>query len=89
MSTQNNFTNFLALTDVLLDDDLYETRLENDTDGKVLYIGKSISANSSTSEKVWYIKKLSYDVNGFIDYIQLPVDGAGFLYAWDDRSTYF
>ncbi len=86
---QNAFTNFLAIADVLQDDDLYETRLENTVDGQILYIGKTISPDASTSAKIWYIKKFSYDINGFVDYIQLPVDGPSFTYSWDDRATYF
>ncbi len=85
----NTFTNQLALEAVFQDDDLYETRLENDSSGKVLYIGKCTVPNGATDERIWYIKKLSYDVNGFIDRIQLPDDGTGFLYTWDDRATYF
>lgn len=86
---QNAFTNFLAVAEVLQDEDLYETRLENTAEGKILYVGKSIIPNASTSEKIWYIKKLYYDVNGFIDRVQLPDDGPSFTYSWDDRATYF
>lgn len=85
----NAFTNQLALEAVFQDDDLYETRLENDVTGKVIYIGQCIVPNGSTSERIWFIKKLGYDGNGFIDRIQLPDDGTGFLYIWDDRATYF
>ncbi len=85
----NAFTNFLSVAEVLQDDDLYETRLENTVDGQILYIGKAITPNADTAAKVWYIKKLSYDSNGFVNHIQLPVDGPSFTYSWDDRATYF
>lgn len=85
----NIFTNFLALTDVLSADDLYETRLDNNSTGSVLFIGKNITPFASTSANTWYIKKLSYDSNGFVDRVQLPNEGAGFLYNWDNRASYF
>jgi hypothetical protein len=85
----NLWTNFLALAEVLDMDDLYETRIENDSNGKILYVGMTMQAGAATDEKIWYIFKLSYDVNGFLDYKQLPVDGPGFIYAWDLRATYF
>lgn len=85
----NSFTGLLALSEVLQDEDLYEVRLENNSTGSVLYVGKNITPNASTSDKTWYIKKLSYDGNGFVDRVQLPDDGIGFKYSWDDRGTYF
>jgi len=86
---QNAFLNFLALTDVFEDADLYEVRMENDTLGNILYVGKSITPNASESDNIWFIKKLTYDGNGFVNYIQLPINGGGFLYSWTDRATYF
>lgn len=88
-SPQNAFTNFLAVSEVLNDEDLYETRTENDSSGQVLYVGKSITPNADTSQRIWYIKKLGYDGNGFLNRIQLPDDGPNFTYAWDDRADYF
>lgn len=86
---QNVFTNFLAVSEVLSDEDLYETRLENDVNGNVLYVGKAVDPGTPTDEPKWYIKKLGYDINGFLDLIQLPNEGANFTYAWDLRATYF
>jgi hypothetical protein len=86
---QNSFTNLLAVAEVLNDDDLYEQRIENDSTGKILYVGKTITPSASTALKIWYIKKIGYDSNGFLNYVQLPVDGIGFLYSWDLRATYF
>jgi hypothetical protein len=85
----NSFSNLLALSEVLQDEDLYEIRLENDNGGSVLYVGKNITPNADTAAPTWYIKKLSYDGNGFVDRVQLPDDGIGFKYAWDDRTNIF
>ncbi|PWU06768.1 MAG: hypothetical protein C5B43_01260 [Verrucomicrobia bacterium] len=85
----NFFSNQLALEAVLQDDDLYEMRLENDSQGRVVYTGQCTIPNGDTSELIWFIKKISYDSNGYIDRIQLPVNGIGFMYSWDQRATYF
>lgn len=85
----NMWTNLLALSEVLDVDDLYETRIENDSTGKVLYIGMTMQANADVDDLIWYIIKLSYDTNGFLNYKQLPVNGAGFTYSWTLRDTYF
>jgi hypothetical protein len=89
MATQNSWTNFLALTEVLDIDDLYETRMENDSSGKILYVGMSQQPKAPTDQPIWFLIKLNYDGNGYLNYKQLPTDGAGFLYAWDDRSDAF
>ena len=85
----NMWTNLLALAEVLDVDDLYETRIDNDASGKILYVGMTMHPNASQDDLIWYIIKLSYDVNGFLDYKQLPVDGPGFTYSWTLRATYF
>lgn len=86
---QNKWTNLLALTEVLDLDNLYETRIENDSSGKIIYVGLSQQAAAPTDEPIWFIFKLSYDINGFLDYKQLPNNGGQFTYIWDDRATYF
>ena len=88
-STQNSWTNFLAVSEVLDLDNLYETRIENDSSGKILYVGLSQQPSAPTDQAIWFIFKLSYDGNGYLDYKQLPVNGASFTYVWDDRGTYF
>lgn len=88
-SPQNNFVNFLALEAVLNSQDLYEVRVENNISGQPIYIGKNQTPSADTSENSWYVKKMTYDSNGFLDYVQLPVNGPGFTYSWDARSTYF
>ncbi len=85
----NMWTNLLALSEVLDVDDLYETRMENDDDGNILYVGMSMQPRADVDAPIWYIIKLEYDVNGFLNYKQLPVDGPGFTYVWTLRDTYF
>jgi hypothetical protein len=87
--TPNSWTDFLALEPVLGAMSLLEKRMENDSLGKILYIGYSMVANADTSANLWMIRKFSYDVNGFMDRDQLPKNGIGFLYSWDDRATSF
>lgn len=87
--TLNSFTNFLAVAEVLTDEDLYEVRTENNSSGQVLYVGKCITPNGDTSLPIWYIKMLGYDSNNFLNHIQLPVNGPNFTYIWDNRADYF
>ncbi len=89
MITPNIFSNFQAMTEVLNDEDLYEIRTVNNATGQVLYVGKNVMPNAPTSDPTWYVKKLGYDVNGYLNRVQLPVNGLGFLYIWDDVATYF
>jgi len=86
--TLNSFTNFLALQEVLRDQQLYETRIENDGDGQPIYIGNCITPNGDEDALIWYIIKLSY-TGGYITRQQLPDNGIGFLYAWSQRASYF
>lgn len=87
--TPNSWTNFLAVSEVLSLENLYETRIENDSSGKILYVGLCPITRAPTDQPIWFIFKLSYDANGYIDYKQLPVNGGSFTYVWDDRITYF
>lgn len=89
MSSPNSFSNFLALAGIINPANLYETRLENNASGQALYYGISLTPSAPTSVNNWYIIAFSYDINGFLDYIQLPNSGIGFLYSWDNRATYF
>lgn len=70
-------------------DDFFEVRIENDSAGNPLYVGRSPIANAATDQQVWFITKLYYDVNGHLDRVQQPNNGRAFIYAWDDRATYF
>lgn len=85
----NIWTNFLAMSEVLDLTDLFETRMDNDSSGKILYVGMSQTANADPALPIWFILKLSYDGNGFMNRKQLPDSGGGFLYSWDNRATYF
>lgn len=87
--TTNNFTNFLALEAVLSQGDLYEQRMQNASNGQILYLGKNITPNALTSDPTWFIKAFTYDSNGFINRVQLPLNGPGFFYVWDNVATYF
>ncbi len=87
--TVNSFSGLLALAQVLDNEDLYETRTINNDTGQILYVGKNITPNASTASSTWYVKKISYDGNGFLNRVQLPDDGAGFYYTWDNVSDYF
>jgi len=85
----NMWTNYLAFGSVLPVQSIYETRMENDSDGKVLYIGMALRPNCPTDVLEWNLVKCNYDGNGFIDRLQKPDDDMGFKYTWDDRDTYF
>ncbi len=87
--TVNSFSGLLALAQVLDNEDLYETRTTNNDTGQILYVGKNITPNASTAAPTWFIKKISYDGNGFLNRVQLPDNGAGFYYVWDNVSDYF
>ena len=85
----NSWTEFLALEPVLTAMGLLEKRMENDSSGRILYVGYTMVANGDTSAQIWMIRKFGYDGNNFINRDQLPKSGIGFLYAWDDRDTSF
>jgi len=87
--TANSWTGFLALSEVIDLSDLYETRIDNDSNGKILYIGYTQTPNAPTDQPIWYLLQLEYDGNGYLSRKRLPNNGAGFLYTWDDRATYF
>jgi hypothetical protein len=89
MTVPNAFTNFLALQEVIQDQHLYETRIENSMSGQPLYIGINLTPNALTSDPTWYIVKPQYDINGFLTRVQLPNQGIGFTCSWDLRTTYF
>lgn len=85
----NIFSNILAIDAVLPNNYVFEKRMDNDTQGNPLYLGFNITPSALTSAETWFIVKLNYDVNGFIDYVQLPNNGVGWLYSWDNRASYF
>jgi hypothetical protein len=89
MNPPDIFTNILALSTVLDPNDQFEIRMINNAGGQILYLGKALTPSADTSKPIWYVKKFSFDVNGFLNYVQLPNNGVGFFYIWDDVTTYF
>lgn len=85
----NPFIDFLALEPVLGNSGQIEKRMENDSSGKILYVGFTVTPNAATSSKLWMIRKFSYDGNGFLNRDQQPDNGAGMIYSWDARATLF
>lgn len=52
------------------------------------YIGYTIYPGDQDDQPVWMIFKLSY--TGTDETLrQIPLEGIGFKYVWDDRATYF
>jgi len=84
------WTDFLALQGLVNPSSLYETRMINDSSGKILYLGTCITPNGDTSLPIWNVIKFGYDGNGILNRQQLPDNGSGWLYIWDDvQSDYF
>jgi predicted carbohydrate-binding protein with CBM5 and CBM33 domain len=83
------FSGILALEAVLSSNYMYEKRLINDSNGNLLYVGFNQTANALTASNTWYILKMSYDGNGFLNRVQLPDLGIGFNYIFDDIASYF
>lgn len=88
-STPNIFNNFLALNDVVQDNDMYERRMINDSTGNILYLAITTIPNAATNARVFLVRKFLYDGNGFVNRVQLPDNGIGFTYSFDDITTYF
>ncbi len=79
----NNLASTLGTTD------FYEQRLDNDSAGRPMYVGFSPKPNANVDNQIWFIRKLSYDNNNFINRVQIPDNGAGFIYSWTSRASYF
>lgn len=67
----------------------WETRIENDANGNPLYVGITKKPLTAEGAELWFIRKMNYDGNGYIDHVQLPDNGVRFIYSWTDRATYF
>ena len=90
MSVPNNiFSPIERLQNTLGGEDFFESRFENDSNGNPVYSAWSPIPDADPAEPVWYIKKIFYDDNQSIVRVQLPDDGVGFKYAYDDRASYF
>lgn len=87
--TPNTYTHLLALGGVIDLEDQLETRIENNVSGQAIYVGKNLTPNALTSDPSWAIIKIIYDGSGFLIRTQLPDNGQGYLYVWDNRATYF
>lgn len=85
----NVFGLIQSLEAVLSSNYMYEKRLTNDEDGKTLFVGFNITPNAPTSGTGWFVLKFGYDENGFLNRVQLPDNGIGFLYIYDDIESYF
>jgi hypothetical protein len=85
----NAFSQFLAQNAILINDYLYELRMINDNLGNTQYLGISIIPNANPANPVWMILKFSLDGNGFVNRQQLPDNGTGFLYVFNDYASYF
>ena len=83
------FTPILSLEAVLSANYMYEKRMTNDSVGNILYVGFNQTPNALTSSNTWYILKMGYDGNGFLNRVQLPDAGIGFNYIFDDVASYF
>jgi hypothetical protein len=86
--TNNLFSANLAFGSVLTTSQVLETRMTNDGSGNILYVGVNQTPNAATSSGTWMVWKYSY-TGGFMVRQQLPNNGVGFFYIWDDVSTYF
>lgn len=83
------FTPILSMEAVLSSNYLYEKRMINDAGGNILYVAFNQTPNAATSANTWFILKMLYDSNGFLNRVQLPDAGFGFNYIFDDIATYF
>ena len=89
LPTPNSWTSLLALEPILGSNAQLEKRMINSDTGQIQYLGFCMTQRGSTSSPIWFIVKLQYDLNGFLNYYQLPVNGPMFGYIWDDYSSYF
>jgi hypothetical protein len=85
----NIFDNIERLSQIGEFSPLFEKRMINDVDGKIQYLAITPYPNGATDEKIWNVWKMGYDGNGFINRFQLPDDGSGYKYTFDDIATYF
>lgn len=89
MAIEINFAYLNTFIPVLQSQNLLETRMINSAEGQIQYVGFAVEPNASTADAVWYILKFSVDSNGFINRQQIPDNGQGFFYVWDDVASYF
>ena len=88
MSTPNPLDAIERLSTYLDTEDMMEGRFENDGDGNPIYVGYSPIPNANPALPVWYIFKVTYVAEAAVRK-QLPDDGPGFIYVWNDRASLF
>lgn len=87
--TNNIFSPPLSFQGILSPQSALELRTVNTVSGSTLYIGYAPIENANPALAVWYILKYHYDSNGFMNRQQLPKNGPGFIYIWNNMATYF
>lgn len=85
---ENIFDDFERLSEILDNEDLLESRFENDVNGNPIYIGYTITPNAPVTSPVWYIIKVIYDGENIV-WKRIPDDGRKFAYIWNNRASYF
>jgi hypothetical protein len=87
---QNSISEIIAFAGQTIGiDKPYEVRTENTGGGDPIFVGWSPIANADPNQAVWYIQKIHFDGNGFLNRVEQPVGDKGFVYVWDDRATIF
>ncbi len=90
MSAPSNVFDSLEQLSQVSDVNMYlEVRNDYNGDGLLLYTATTPVQRASVDANVWFIRKVEYDVNGNILYMQLPVNGPGYKYSYSARASYF
>lgn len=85
----NAYTQFQALLTAIAMSDLLETRIVNNGSGQPIYIGKNLTPNADPAASTWSLLKITYDGSGYLTRVQLPDNGQGYLYVFNDYASYF
>lgn len=64
----------------------YSSKLEKDINGNPLYIGCAVPG-TLTSDPLWQIRKLTWDLSGFPTDIQYANGTRSFAAVWDNRAS--
>lgn len=79
-----NFTTPIHVTDISSN---YTQKIENDSQGRAIYIGLAFPGTLTSLDK-WQIKKLTYDSNSAVTDVQFAEGSNAFNKIWDLRGTY-
>jgi len=63
-----------------------KTRIENDSNGIAIYIGKA-APSSAEGDLKWQIQKLTY-VNSAVTQIDFPQGSPAYAFSWTNRASY-